>query len=332
MKVFDRLFSGVAKGKESGNPLSGLSSEDLRLIQSLIDRAREKAKDKLQAKIFLEENKEIIEKIRLISQEKILQKIIELIQENQSLIQVLRTPEIRPVISKSGQLSSAARGQLVRHTLLGTSPPPLRTRDEDVNDKEVRQIPELKVVYVIRLDSSTIEGTKVYENYKLLAASIASINPTEINLLLKEHGFGVGTIKFEIRMILVGAIGSQVGSIDTICLSEANVAATAILDELREVSQNIHTIEDDGIGLTPSSRIVMTADDVIQESQKTATIPIIDSVIIWHINRKVGSIRKTSRAEVTNVPKEQKTTTILISDNHDLKVNNKPLYEEEVYV
>lgn len=325
----DRFLPKRESHGSSASALDGLGSAELDLIQSLINQARAQTTDILHSDHFLQEHQAVIEQAVPNVQAQIQQKVLEMVEARPEVIQIIQPPEIQPVTSRTGKLPTSSRRLYVRHAMLGSTPPPLRTQEIEVRGKEQKVIPELTITYGTMLDASLVAGSRGLEKLEFMLATLAKLDPDQLNAAFKDYGFSVGKIKLELRMVLSGSYGSRAGSMTVELSSHQTDAAHTILTELNALLQKIHEVKDDGIGLTAEARMVVLVDELITESQQSPVIPILAQSEIWYANRSASSPRRRRiRKKDTN---GQSTTSILVFQNHAF-LNSKPLHEEELYV
>lgn len=325
----DRFLPKRETRAASANALDGLGSAELDLIQSLINQARAQTTDILHSDHFLQEHQAIIEQAIPNVQAQIQQKVLEMVEARPEVIQTIQPPEIQPVTSRTGKLPTSSRRLYVRHAMLGSTPPPLRTQEVEVPGKEQKVIPELTIAYGTILDASLVPGSRSLEKLEFILATLAKIDPDQLNASFKDYGFRVGKIKLELRAILSGSYGSRAGSITVELSGQQSNAANTALTELATLLQKVHEVKDDGIGLTTDARMVVLVDDLINESLQAPVIPILAQSEIWYASRSASSPRRRRiRKKDTD---GQPTTSILVFQNH-AHLNSKPLHEEELYV
>ena len=327
VKLQDRLKGAFLRDKAKRDSVRAaisqiIGEESIRLIESLVKESERAAEDPLQAENYLQENEQRINEAKPEVQRKIEKKILQELELHPEILQSFQLLELKSQSSRTGHLPTSSRRLLVQHVIAGTTPPPLKEREDILPGKEIQQVPHLKIQYILKLGAETVVGSKTYEDCQLLAAILANLNLAEMNKKFSQQGFRVNSIAVELKIILVGAYGSQVGSINEMLSADASQTAERILSQLQNVVNNIQNVHDDGIGLQPDTRTIMAIDEAFNyAANEVPVIPIIDS----HILMYAGSVTRKS-----NKKYKRAFVSALIYDHPDGHPSDNLLIEKEL--
>jgi len=323
------LETFFSRNKADQNILAGKTLTELAVIEELIAQVRAQQVSSENSRGFLISKAEEIASGRGELAAHIIEQIQKRVLVQPDLLQTFSPPEVQLVPARTGSLPVSARRGFTRSALLGVTPPPLRQREENLPGPEIQQIPLLTVVYATSIDVSMIEGAPKFDNTRKLIAALAQIDLTELNNQLKTANFSINQLKIQLRLVLVGSSGSQTVSFDLVQENNPIKSAITAINQFQEICHSVPKVTDDGLSQSADVRAVILADQLITQSQSTATIPLVSSAFAYSCNRSDNNARSKRGKKIKTTDKP----TISIAVFNELTPTNMNwLHNEDMYV